>query len=202
MGAFGVDSGNLRIAGYELFQGLENDGQLNFLEAVKTSLAPFVVTEEFNLTLGWKIHYYAIINIASADFSKLSKRKGYPDRYDFGMFRWLQGAGALPLQLIDTQRFVERNKYNIIVPVVGYPNFDFPESAPTELSTYDIIISPLYNVFFSGSANTDMVAGDQFAWYLEPGVVADINIPWYAITQSTNPDLDPPGGLQIFWEWV
>lgn len=201
MGATSISENDNLVLGYELFQGLDDSGQLNFYESVRDSLEPFFTTVDGVSILGFGVTYFAEIKIQSANFQFLSKKAGYPDRYDFGQFRWLSGAASCPVNFVDTFQWIDPVKRNIWVVQGTYPNRTFPTAPPSTLTPFDFIrsISAFQN-FFNAQAYQNQAA-EQFAWSMNKDVQFDICIFWLAnrVRFFIEDGAPPPS---IFWYFV
>jgi len=169
----------MRQAGYLLYQGLTDSGQFNVYESFQADVGTFINAATAGLQLGaGNIKYYATVQITSFDSTLVSSFAGFPPRFRFGSFQWLQGASTCvgPRQFIDAVSWSEDKTRETWLLADADIQGGFPPSTPDLPVEFDRInILSEYN----SSSQKDYSGGvwaDGFSFYLEPSVEASIAI--------------------------
>lgn len=200
MSVYALGNAGTSAAGVLVLPFLSDSGQVNFSESFKADLIAFNLDDGFTKTLAWNITYTLSCKMFVDDWTSVSALEGYPDRYRFGQLSFLFGNQAYSPFFIDRIEWQAPGKYPAWYVVDSYPFITFYETAPTELATFDAVVTfasgqyGLQNTFSFDSPAT------QIAWDIVKNVGMTININYHANRLDFANDPDP--APTVFWQWV
>lgn len=177
---------NTIASGYALFEGLTGSGQLNIYERIQEDLAiPFAARsigilepKPFATIKG-----YMISLVTEYEPLALSKFEGYPARFNFGSYRYLQNNRAMGSpRYIDTIQWGDILTQSFFVLGDEDPASSFPPSGLLLPTIYSLMV-PLSSYSVNYSVSLDHVASDGFAFSLNSGVEMSFAFLWSANIQ-------------------
>jgi len=200
MSVYGTIANTSLVTGVLVFNSLDNQGQINFSESFTYDLTPFNLVDDFNVTLAWAVWWNMTVRMSITDYQQIAKLEGYPDRYRLGQVRLMYGEACLPVHYIDTGLYQIPGRYYAWVVPDSPPAITFFDVEPTELDTYDNIISTTNTSYGNPLGDATSDGATQFSWSFPNGAEADVNINYYArrLDFATDPDPAP----SILWRWV
>lgn len=197
MPATGVGQNGFYVVGYELWDGLTGDGQLSIYSNIQSSLLPYMQAAE-NIApnppsyMAAMVKGFMTVNITNYNPLYLSKFEGYPSRFNFGGWRYLQSNRALGNpRYIDSIQWGDNLTMKMFITKEGSPNFAFPPLNPKVPFTFSLIQS----LGWAGRGldpYSGHTPGDYFSFFLNSEVEASFAFEWFAeiltFRQSTYPD--------------
>jgi hypothetical protein len=192
------DANQLLAAGYQRFGAVETSGQFNVYVPIRDELTPLIIARTSSGYFGYAIiKYYAVIQVTAFNPLIIEGVSGFPNRYKFGSFQWLQGSARVigPRQFIDAQRWSEdKTRCSFIVPFNVIAN-SFPPVTPPTTITYNrfLVLSETNTAGIQDF--TGGIYADGFSYDLEPSVTADIAV----LYRAEFAEISLPAGNTIYF---
>lgn len=198
MSVIAKDTNQLLVGGYQLYKDLDGSGQLNVYEPIRDELTPLIAARTSPDYFGYAlVKYYVIARISSWDTSLVGSFEGYPARYKFGQFQWLQGASRCvgQRQYIDAVEWSEdKTRESFIIPYESISS-SFPPDTPPVTVTYNRLLALAISNTTGLSSFNGGIYADGFSYDMSISVTADIAILYRA--QLSEISL-PPGNTIYF----
>jgi len=175
-----------RVAGVQVYTGLENDGTLNLYAQFSSDLISFQPSTPLGSVDFWKLTYFMEGQLAVDNFENFSKLEGFPDRYRLGSYRYLSGNRPQSLRLIDTLTFSEDIRHTSWLITGVSPTRPFLTESPTELDSYDAFF-PLSWMQGAEPTTAARIQAELFAFSVFRGVTMDLNLQYTAQFISIEP---------------